>query len=92
MNPLATARRYGIERGLFGRSRLWLVIGVAAWAIRALRWAWRPAPAKVFGGQLSEGESIVITQLAPRPTRRQRRRSARRERRSSSRSRRSPQH
>jgi hypothetical protein len=83
MDPLAKARRYGIERGLFGRSRLWLVLGLVAWAIRALRWAWRPAPVKVFAGQLTEGESIVITQLPPKPTRRQRRRSSRSERRSS---------
>ncbi|NCY16529.1 MAG: hypothetical protein EBX39_07125 [Actinobacteria bacterium] len=81
MDPLATARRYGIERGLFGRSRLWLVVGVAAWAIRGLRWAWRPSPIRVFSGRLAEGESIVITQLPARPTRRARRRAARRDRR-----------
>ncbi len=81
MDPLATARRYGIERGLLGNSRLWLVLGVAAWSIKALRWAWKPAPIRVFSGDLAEGESITITQLPPLPSRRRRRRAARRERR-----------
>ncbi|CAB4323309.1 MAG: hypothetical protein F2520_05300 [Actinobacteria bacterium] len=81
MDPLATARRYGIERGLFGNSRLWLVLGVIAWAIRGFLWAWRPAPTKVFSGNLTEGETLTITQLPPVPSRRKRRRAARRLRR-----------
>ena len=81
MNPLATARRYGIERGLFGNSRLWLVLGLLAWAIRGLRWAWKPAPMKVFSGNLAEGETLTITQLPPRLSRGKRRRAARRLRR-----------
>jgi hypothetical protein len=81
MDLLATVRRYGIERGLLGNSRLWLVLGVAAWAIRGFRWAWKPAPTRVFSGTLAEGETLAITQLPPRPSRRKRRRAARRLRR-----------
>ncbi|MBU6328395.1 MAG: hypothetical protein KGR18_00400 [Acidobacteria bacterium] len=77
MDPFALARRRGIERGLLGRSRVWLVIGVVAWAIRGWRWAARPAPVKVFSGRLEQGESIVITQVPPAPSRRARRRAAR---------------
>jgi hypothetical protein len=81
MNLLAAARRYGIERGLFGRSRFWLTIGVIAWLLKALRWAWAPAPVRVFSGRLEEGESIQITQLPPLGSRRSRRKAARRSKR-----------
>ena len=83
MDLLATARRHGIQRGLFGRSRFWLTIGVIAWLIKGLRWAWAPAPVKVFSGTLDVGESIQITKLPPAPSRRARRRAARMKRRSS---------
>jgi hypothetical protein len=81
MDLLATARRHGIERGLFGRSRFWLAVGVIAWLIKGLRWAWAPAPVRVFSGTLEVGESIQITKLPPVPSRRAKRRAARRERR-----------
>lgn len=81
MDLLATARRLGIQRGLLGRSRFWLVLGVLAWLIKGLRWAWAPAPVRVFSGSLEVGESIQITELPPPPTRRARRRAARRARR-----------
>ena len=81
MGLLDTARRYGVARGVLGGSRPWLVVGGLAWGLRALQWAWRPSPTRVQLGDLRPGETIVITDLGPRPTRRQRRKQRRAERR-----------
>lgn len=84
MSLLATIRRRALRRGVFGGSRPWLVLGAVAWAIRAVQLAVRPAPERVFVGDLAVGESYVITSRPAPPTRRQRRRGRRAERRAES--------
>jgi hypothetical protein len=82
MGILGLARRHAIERGLLGGSRTWLLLGGLAWAIRAMRWALKPAPTTVFNERLDVGETLVITHEPARPSRRQRRKIRRGERRS----------
>lgn len=81
MSLLAMIRRRGLRRGVFGGSRPWLVLGAVAWALRAVQLAVRPAPERVFVGDLAVGESYVITTRPAPPSRRQRRRRRRAERR-----------
>lgn len=70
---LADARSRGIREGLFEGNRLWLAIGVAAWAARALQWAWTRRDEVVYRGVLAPGEQLTITTTPPRQSRRFRR-------------------
>lgn len=81
MGLLDTARRNGIDRGLLGTSRGWLVVGAAAWGIRAFQRARRPEGETVTLEVLQPGETIVISHGGPPASRRRRRQDARLERR-----------
>ncbi len=82
MSILSDLRRRALTKGLFGGSRVWLFLGIAAWTFRALKWALRPDPKTVYKGKLLLGETVVITHEPALPTRRQRRKSKKSERRS----------
>lgn len=73
MSFLSDLRRRALTRGVFGGSRPWLFLGIAAWTLRGLQWALRPSPTTVYRGKLEVGETIVITHDPAPPTRRQRR-------------------
>ena len=84
MSIISDLRWRAITKGVFGGSRLWLFLGVAAWSFRALKWALRPDPKTVFKGRLLLGETMVLTHEPAPPTRRQRRKAKKSERRSRS--------
>ncbi len=88
MSLLSDLRRSAITKGLFGGSRPWMILGIAAWTLRGLQWALRPSPRTVYKRRLDVGETIVIAHEPAPPTRRQRRKQRRRERRSDKASRR----
>jgi hypothetical protein len=73
MSLLSDLRRRALTKGVFGGSRPWLLLGIAAWTLRGLQWALRPSPTTVYRGKLEVGETIVITHDPAPPTRRQRR-------------------
>jgi len=81
MSLLSDLRRRAVTRGLFGGSRPWLLLGIAAWTVRGLQWALRPAPTTVYRRKLDVGESIIIRHDPAPPTRRQRRKLRRSEKR-----------
>ena len=72
MSLLSDIRRQALTKGLFGGSRPWLLLGIAAWTFRGLQWALRPEPKVVYRSKLEVGETIVLTNEPPAPTRRQR--------------------
>ncbi|CAB4346099.1 unannotated protein [freshwater metagenome] len=84
MSVLSDLRRRALTKGLFGGSRVWLFLGIAAWSLRALKWALRPDPKTVYKGRLLVGETIVLTHEPAAPTRRKRRKAKKAERRSRS--------
>lgn len=63
---LGALRRAGIDRGLLGGSRPWLVIGALAWGLRLARWALRRQERVLLLEELAPGERLVITH-APLP-------------------------
>jgi len=75
MNLLYEIRRLAFKKGLIGGSRPWLILGVAAWTIRAVFWALRPDPTVSSRTKLSVGETLLIRHEPAPPTRRQRRKS-----------------
>ena len=56
-------RRRGLREGFLGESRLWMVIGVAAWSVHLLRRLREPKV--VYQGELEPGQTLVISDLAP---------------------------
>lgn len=63
-DPLGYLRQQAVVRGLLGGSRGWLLIGVAAWALRLLkRAAGTRSLHPVLTHELSPGESLVISHL-----------------------------
>ncbi len=80
MSSLDLLRRRAFNKGVLGGSRVWMAVGAALWTARALRWAVRSSPERVFRGDLRPGETLVISSRPAPPTRRQRRRRRRRER------------
>jgi hypothetical protein len=81
MSVLSDLRRRALTKGLFGGSRVWLFLGLAAWSLRALKWALRPDPKTVYKGRLLVGETIVLTHEPAPPTRRKRRKAKKAEKR-----------
>jgi len=81
MSLLSDVRRRALTKGLFGGSRPWLLLGIAAWTFRGLQWALRPDPKVVYRSRLEVGETIVLSNEPPLPTRRQRRKSRKAEKR-----------
>jgi hypothetical protein len=82
MSLLSDIRRQALTKGLFGGSRPWLLLGIAAWTFRGLQWALRPEPKVVYRSKLEVGETIVLTNEPPAPTRRQRKKLRKAEKRS----------
>jgi hypothetical protein len=82
MSLLSDVRRRALTKGLFGGSRPWLLLGIAAWTLRALQWALRPEPKVVYRSRLDVGETIVLRNAPAAPTRRQRRKTRKAEKRS----------
>ncbi len=82
MSLLSDIRRRALTKGLFGGSRPWLLLGIAAWTLRGLQWALRPEPKVVYRSKLDVGETIVLRNEPAPPTRRQRRKSRKAEKRS----------
>jgi len=82
MSFLSDIRRRALTKGLFGGSRPWLLLGIAAWTFRGLQWALRPEPKIVYRSKLDVGETIVLRNEPAPPTRRQRRKTRKAEKRS----------
>jgi len=82
MSFLSDVRRRALTKGLFGGSRPWLLLGIAAWTFRGLQWALRPEPKIVYRSKLDVGETIVLRNEPAPPTRRQRRKTRKAEKRS----------
>ena len=83
MSLLTGLRRNALTKGLFGGSRPWLILGIAAWTVRGLQWALRPEPKVVYRSRIDVGETVVLRNEPAPPTRRQRRKMHRAEKRSS---------
>lgn len=82
MGLLETARRNGIDQGLLGGNRRWLVLGAVAWAVRAVGWAVRRDEQLLYRERLRPGQQLVVTERAydGRRGRRRARRGAKRNR------------
>ncbi|HEY6532949.1 MAG TPA: hypothetical protein VIY72_11625 [Acidimicrobiales bacterium] len=81
MALLETARSLGLTKGLFGRSRVWLVLGGLAWGIKAIGWSRHYRERTIFRQVVEAGDTLLISATGPPPTRRQHRKSLRVERR-----------
>jgi hypothetical protein len=68
---LDALRRAGIDRGLLGGSRPWLVVGALAWGLRLARWAMRRHERVLLLEELAPGERLLITHT-PVPSKRRR--------------------
>jgi hypothetical protein len=53
----------GVQRGVFGSSRGWFWVAVAAWLLRHARRMIGSEPEVVFRGQLKPGQAIKIDHL-----------------------------
>ncbi|MXW42349.1 MAG: hypothetical protein F4138_04555 [Acidimicrobiia bacterium] len=64
-DPLAYLRRQTLTRGVANGSRIWLVLGCTAWAIRIIRRAVGTKKLKtVLSEELPPAQSLVITHLS----------------------------
>ncbi len=70
---LAFLRRTGLKRGILGGNRVWMVIGVIAWSLRLLSWAWKRKEEVVFLEEMRVGDSFLITKRAATGRRRSKR-------------------
>lgn len=70
---LRKAIRHGLRQGLLAGDGKWLVIGAVAWLVRFLRKTREP---EVVTERLRPGESILVTNIGPPPTRKERRAAA----------------
>ena len=52
--------RTGFRRGMSGGSQAWLVLGVSAVGVRALRKLARPAPEVIYRAELHAGDRFEI--------------------------------
>ena len=52
--------RTGFRRGMSGGSQAWLVLGVTAVGVRALRKLARPAPELIYRAELHAGDRFEI--------------------------------
>lgn len=77
LDPL---RSNAITKGVLGNSRFWMVVGGAAWLIRAYSWARRSQERTLFRQVLEPGQALLISASGPPPTKRQHRRSLKAER------------
>lgn len=53
----------GVQRGVFGTSRAWFWIAIAAWVVRRLRRVVGSEPELVFRGEIKPGQAIQIDHL-----------------------------
>jgi hypothetical protein len=72
MGALDTVRRRGLSEGVLGGSRVWLVAGGLAWAVRAVGWAVRRDEKVVFRARLKAGQQLLISERAYESRRRRR--------------------
>lgn len=70
---LAILRSRGLTKGLLDGDRRWLLVGAAAWAIRAVQWAWKKEQVTVYREELGAGETLVITRETPQAAKARRR-------------------
>jgi len=80
MALLDPIRARALTKGLFGNSRVWLVIGMVAWGIRAISWARRPIETTIFREVIEPGQTVTISATGPPPTRRDHRKGLKTER------------
>lgn len=57
--------RNGFRRGVLGRSRAWLVVGITATAVRLVTRLLARKPEVVYSTRLQPGEALRITALPP---------------------------
>ena len=69
-------REQSLVEGVFGGSKLWLVIGGSLWGVRAVRRASARTERIVLSEVIQPGERIVITQIPRKVPRKQRRAAA----------------
>jgi hypothetical protein len=50
----------GVQRGLFGTSRAWFWIAIAAWVLRRVRRVVGSEPELVFRGEIKPGQALRI--------------------------------
>lgn len=53
--------RRGWEQGVIAGDRRWLAVGIVAWTLWVLRWAWRKEPEVVYRTRLQPGESVLVS-------------------------------
>lgn len=70
--------RRGQLRGLFGGSRGWTVVWAVIFGARMLKKATTREPEVVYSEVLGPGETVILRNEAPSPTRRSRRKVRRR--------------
>jgi len=73
---LAFLRARALSRGFLGGSRFWIALGAVVWTVRFCQWLVRPEPEVIYREPLSKGQSVVIRQNDPPPSKRQRKKSA----------------
>jgi hypothetical protein len=76
--------RRGQLRGLFGGSRGWTVVWAVIFSARMLKKASTREPEVVYSEILGPGETVILRNEEPAPTKRQERRRGRRSRRQDS--------
>ena len=59
------AWRRAIDRGFFGDSNLWLVVGIVIGARRLVKRFSRSGPRTVFSEELKPGQTLVISHPSP---------------------------
>lgn len=74
LTPMGLLRSSAISRGFLGSSRGWRTVGIAYFAIRALRSLFGRTPEVVTVEELAPGQRMQITAIPP-PERRRLRRS-----------------
>jgi hypothetical protein len=62
---LRTLTRIALRKGLFGGSRPWLMVGVAASGLRILARMAKNEPVLVYRDTLEVGHSLVISHFPP---------------------------
>jgi hypothetical protein len=66
MNPLLNRLlRTGLRKGMSG-SRAWLIVGISAGTVRALRRLARDEPKVLYRTRVRTGDRFVITSRAPK--------------------------
>lgn len=62
---LAKMRERGLQEGLLGGSRPWMVVGAVTWTMRLIYLASHRRPMVVYRGKLGKGESLTVIEHPP---------------------------